>query len=88
MVKGTIETKDFYGKIKSINWLSDVSVNDTLVNKSSAQLFNVDCINLTINENGKPTGTSYVLTRIGGTYQRVIPYHILRQRFYKVVKND
>ena len=82
MIKGTINTQDFYGKIESIE--STLPVGSVLVNKASGQRFIVESTNQLV------TGfyakvTMYSVRRIAGTYTRFIDSNLLKKLYWKVV---
>lgn len=82
MLKGTINTQDFYGRIESIE--TTLPVGTTVVNKASGQRFKIETVNKMV------TGfyakiTMYSICRIGGTYTRFIDSDLLKKRYWKVV---
>ena len=83
MIKGTINTPDFYGKIESIESQISVSVGDTLVNKASGVRFIVNTITVTKDKN-KNLELTYSITRKHGMYMRTIPYETLKYYYWKV----
>lgn len=82
MLKGTINTPDFYSRIESIE--TTLPVGTIIVNKASGQRFKIESVNKLV------TGfyakiTVYSARRIGGTYTRFIDADILKKRYWKVV---
>lgn len=82
MLKGTINTPDFYGRIESIE--KTLSVGTILVNKASGQKFIIESVSKMV------TGfyaklTMYSIRRTNGTYTRFIDSDILKKRYWKVV---
>lgn len=82
MIKGTINTHDFYGKIESIE--GTLPVGSVLVNKASGQRFKIESVSKMV------TGfyaklTMYSICRIGGTYTRFIDSDLLKKLYWKVV---
>ena len=82
MIKGTINTQDFYGRIESIEKTQPVGT--TLVNKASGARFKILSVNQVV------TGfyakiTMYSIQRINGTYTRFIDSDLLKKYYWKVV---
>lgn len=82
MIKGTINTPDFYGKIESIE--GTLPAGSVLVNKASGQRFKIESTNQLV------TGfyakvTMYSIRRIAGTYTRFIDGDLLKKLYWKAV---
>ena len=83
MIKGTINTQDFYGRIQSIESQLSINVNDILVNKASGVRFIVHTINVTKDKN-KNLELTYSISRVEGVYIRTIPFETLKYFYWKV----
>ena len=83
MVKGTIATKDFYGKVSSIDTWKDLVTGDTIINKESGKMFTV--LSISILHWQDRTSISYRIRGNSNIYEKSVELDTIKLLFWKVV---
>lgn len=80
MIKGTIATPDYYGKVCSIERPTSVRPYDTLIHKYSGQPHTVVAVTLVIGDTHK---SMYKMKSTAGTYERFCDFDTLKRFYWK-----
>lgn len=83
MVKGTITTKDFYGKVSSIDTWKDLETGDTIINKESGKKFTVLSISILNWQDRK--SITYRIRGNNNIYEKSVELDTIKLLFWKVV---
>lgn len=83
MVKGTITTKDFYGKVSSIDTWKDLKTGDNIINKQSGKVFTV--LSISFIHWQERTSITYRIRGNSSIYEKSVELDTIKSFFWKVV---
>lgn len=86
MIKGTLATKDFYGKVESIEKTTGLKMGILIINKESGKQFTILSVIVTKQWIGGRQTISYRIRGIDNLYERVIEFDTIKLLYWKVVK--